>query len=69
MTRMFDFDDFYDQIARELPDDCRVCEVGVADGDSAIFLAQKLIQYNKNFKLYMVDNMDYGGFIQMKTIY
>lgn len=66
---MFDFQHFYQKIAKELPDDCKVCEVGVANGDSALFLAQELNRLGKKFKLYMVDNMDYGGYVQMKTIY
>ena len=66
---MFDFSDYYDRIARDMPNGCRVCEVGVADGDSAIYLAKKLNEYGKSFKLYMVDNMDYGKYLQMKTIY
>ena len=41
-TLMFDFYDFYDRIAKELPNDCKVCEVGVADGISALYLAKKL---------------------------
>lgn len=68
-TLMFDFSAFYDRIANELPDDCKVCEIGVANGDSALYLAKKLNELGKNFKLYMVDNMDYGGYDQMKTIY
>ena len=66
---MFDFAAFYDRIAKELPNDCKVLECGVANGDSALFLAQKLHDYGKNFKLYMVDSMDYGKYIQICTIY
>lgn len=68
-TLMFDFSHFYDRIAKELPNDCKVCEIGVADGHSALYLAERLHHYGKKFKLYMVDSMDYGGFEQMKTIY
>jgi cephalosporin hydroxylase len=66
---MFDFQQFYQRIAKELPNNCKVCEVGVANGDSAIYLAQEINRLGKKFKLYMVDNMDYGGYLQMKTIY
>jgi len=66
---MFDFPGFYERMADQMPDDCRLCEIGVADGVSAIYLAKELALRNKNFKLYMVDNMSYGGFIQQKTIY
>jgi predicted O-methyltransferase YrrM len=68
-TLMFDFAAFYDRIAKELPNDCKVMEIGVANGDSALFLAQKLHDYGKKFKLYMVDSMDYGKYVQICTIY
>lgn len=66
---MFDFARFYDRVASELPHDCRVCEVGIADGESALYLANSLHVLGKRFKMYMVDNMDYGKYNQMKTIY
>lgn len=66
--RMFDFHDFYDKIADELPNDCRIAEVGVADGASAIYLAERLHSQGKTFKLYMIDNMAYGGSEQLATI-
>lgn len=66
---MFDFSHYYDWIAEWLPSGCKIAEVGVADGDSVIYLAKRLLQHNKTFKIYAVDNMQYGGYIQMKTIY
>lgn len=66
---MFDFASFYDRIASQLPNDCVVCEVGVANADSALYLAKKLLNLDKKFKLYMVDNLDYGGVEQLCTIY
>ncbi len=66
---MFDFKDWYDRVADWLPDDCIVCEIGVADGISALYLAQRLNDLGKKFKLYMVDNMDYGGYDQLVKIY
>ena len=66
---MFDFSHYYDWIAEWLPPGCRVAEIGIADGDSVIHLAKRLLQHNKTFKIYAVDNMQYGGYIQMKTIY
>jgi len=66
---MFDYPAFYERIARELPEECRLCEIGVADGISALYIARELYLQKKEFKLYMVDNMDYGKYIQMKTIY
>lgn len=66
---MFDFSHYYDWMAEFLPSGCRIAEVGVADGDSVIFLAKRLLHHSKTFKIYAVDNMQYGGYIQMKTIY
>lgn len=66
---MFDFHKFYDRIAKQLPNDCKICEVGVADGQSALYLASKLNELGKTFTLYMVDNLDYGKYIQLCTIY
>lgn len=68
-TLMFDYSQYYQRIADELPSGCNVVEVGCADGISAIYLAQELHKRNKTFKLYMIDNMDYGKYEQMKTIY
>lgn len=65
---MCDFHDFYRSMAQKLPDGCRVVEVGVADGHSAIFLAEQLADLNKNFELYMIDSLDYGGAKQANTI-
>jgi len=66
---MFDFSDFYSRIANQLPNNCKVAEIGVADGHSSLFLAKELHKLGKSFKLYMIDNMDYGQYEQMKTIY
>lgn len=68
-TLMFDYLHFYDRIAKELPSGCNIAEIGVADGHSALYLAERLHHHNKTFKLYMVDSMDYGQYEQMKTIY
>ena len=66
---MFDFSQFYNEVAELMPNNCRVMEIGVADGDSALYLAHNLYKLGKVFKMYMVENMDYGGFFQMKTLY
>lgn len=66
---MFDYSDFYDRMASELPNNSRIVEVGSGDGHSALYLAKKLYELNKGFKLYMIDNLAYGGVLQMKTIY
>lgn len=65
---MFDFEDYYSLIAEQLPDNSNIIEVGCADGRSGIFLAEKIYSLGKNFRLYMIDNMDYGGQGQLITI-
>lgn len=65
---MFDFSGFYDRMAKELPDSCKIAEVGVADGASSLYLANKLFELGKRFKLYMIDNLDYGKSEQLNTI-
>lgn len=65
---MCDFEDFYYQMAEELPDGCVIAEVGVADGYSALYLAEQLRSRGKDFTLYMIDSLDYGGKDQLNTI-
>jgi predicted O-methyltransferase YrrM len=65
---MCDFHAYYREVAAFLPDNCRIVEVGVADGHSAIFLAETLTEMGKNFEMYLVENMDYGGDFQANTI-
>jgi predicted O-methyltransferase YrrM len=62
---MFDFPDFYKRMAQRLPNNGKACEVGVADGKSAVFFAEHC---NKDFTLFVVDNLAYGGQDQLKTI-
>jgi cephalosporin hydroxylase len=66
--RMCDFHDYYHKVAKSLPNKCRVVEVGVADGHSAIFLAETLTDLGKDFEMYLVESMDYGGDVQANTI-
>lgn len=65
---MFDFEEYYSRMAELLPDGCRVVECGVANGKSAIFLAEKLHDLGKDFVMFMVDNLAYGGSDQLNTI-
>jgi cephalosporin hydroxylase len=67
-NRMFDFAGYYERIANELPNDCKVVEVGVADGASSLFLAKALHERGKTFKLYMIDSLDYGKKKQLSEI-
>lgn len=65
---MFDFQDHYRKIADRLPQDARIVEVGVADGKSAIYLAEALANMNKRFHLTMIDSLDYGRTEQLTEI-
>lgn len=65
---MFDFSSFYSAVAEKLPQDATCAEVGVADGASAIFLAESLLNKKTFFKLAMIDSMAYGGPEQLNTI-
>lgn len=56
-----DFEQFYSQVANLLPDNCVVAECGISNGRSGIMLAEMLSDMRKNFTLYLVDNMAYGG--------
>ena len=65
---MCDFHAFYRGVAEKLPDGARIVEVGVADGHSAIYLAETMADLGKKFKLYMVENLAYGGSEQANTV-
>lgn len=65
---MCDFHDYYRMMAERLPNGCRIVEVGVADGHSAIFMAETLANIGKEFELHMVESMAYGGTGQANTI-
>jgi len=65
---MFDFAGYYDAIAEKMPPFCRIAEVGVANGKSAIYLAEKLHELGKDFEFYFIDNLDYGGAKQATEI-
>lgn len=65
---MCDFRDYYREVAKSLPNKSRIVEVGVADGHSAIFLAETLTDLGKEFEMYLVESMDYGGDEQANTI-
>lgn len=66
---MFDFREHYMRVAQNLPHNCKVVEIGVADGESALFLAKCLDGLEKKYTLYMVDSLDYGGVNQLCKIY
>lgn len=69
-NRMFDFQKWYDTVARLLPNDCKIVEVGVSSGASAIYLAEAILNLGKRIDtFYWVDSMAYGKYNQMKEIY
>lgn len=65
---MFDFQEFYLRMAEKLPAGAVIAEVGIADGASAIFLAEAFLNLDKPFKLWLIDNLAYGGSDQLHTI-
>lgn len=65
---MFDFKSYYDKIAEWLPDNSRIAEVGIANGASALYLAEKLHSLEKRFTFYMIDNLAYGGADQLMEL-
>lgn len=67
-TRMFDFKNYYTQVAERLKDGCLIAEVGLSVGTSAIMLAETLLSQGKTFHMVMVDNLDYGKTDQLQEI-
>lgn len=69
-NRMFDFKSWYDFVAKELPNNCRIVEVGIADSASSTYLAEAILNLGKTIdKFYWVDNFSYGKFEQLSTVY
>lgn len=66
--RMFDFSAFYADMAEELPDGATIAEVGVGEGASAIFLAETLLNLNKTFTFYLIDDLSYGRDSQLRNL-
>lgn len=66
--RMFDFKEFYDTIADTLPEISTIAEVGLGDGVSSIFLAERLLNRSKEFTFHLIDSLAYGGTDQLCTI-
>jgi len=67
-NRMFDFKEFYLRMARQLPGKSVIAEVGIADGASAVFMAETMLDQGKRFRLHLIDSLDYGGVDQLTTI-
>lgn len=65
---MFDFADYYANVALNLPNNATIAEVGVADGASAIFLAETLLNQGKTFRLHLIDSLAYGGADQLNDL-
>ena len=68
-STMFDFSGYYDKIAELMPDNCRIVECGVANGASAIYLAEAILNLGKTIERFiLVDDLSYGGSDQAQTI-
>lgn len=65
---LFDFQDYYQEIAEGLPEGGRLVEVGVANGQSLIYLAEALLNLGKAFRLVGIDDCSYGGQQQRNAI-
>jgi len=66
--RMFDFQNFYRRLAYDMRPDSVIAEVGIADGASAIFMAETLVNLGTPFKFWLIDSLAYGGADQLHTI-
>ena len=63
----FDFWDFYDSVARRLKDGDTVAEIGVWQGRSIIYLAQRLQRMGKNVRIIAVDNFSGNQSLEQGT--
>jgi predicted O-methyltransferase YrrM len=66
--RMFDFAGFYKDMALELPNEAVIAEVGCAEGASAIYLAEALLNLGKTFTFYLIDSLNYGQDMQLRVL-
>jgi len=58
----FDWQDIYDDVARETPDGESVVELGVCLGKSLFYLARRIKESGKNIKIYAIDEWDDNTF-------
>ena len=66
---MFDFEEYYQKIAEIIPTPARIVEVGLGHGKSAIFLAEAILNLDKQIERFIaVDNCEYGGIHQRNEI-
>lgn len=65
---MFDFEQFYMDMAQLMPKDFKAAEIGLSNGKSVIFLASALANLGKSGRLVGIDNMAYGQAYQATTI-
>lgn len=56
----FDYEDLYQMIAKEAPQNATLVELGVWMGKSASFLMQNLEAYGKNYDMWLVDNFKHA---------
>lgn len=66
---MFDFEEYYLEVAQWIPSPARVVEIGLGNGKSSIFLAEAILNLGKNIERFVVvDNCEYGGAYQRNEI-
>jgi cephalosporin hydroxylase len=66
---MFDFADFYEEVASTVPDGTTLVEVGLGEGTSVICLAESLLNAHKEgCHVIGVDNLAYGGSAQLNAL-
>ena len=66
---MFDFEDYYLEVAKWLTSPARVVEIGLGSGKSCIFLAEAILNLGKEIERFVaVDNCQYGGQSQRNEI-
>ena len=64
-----EFEEFYESIAESLLEGATIVEIGVWQGRSAVFMAEKLRELGKNVSFYLVDSFDGGQILAEQTRY
>ena len=58
-----EFESFYAAIAERLPERATIVEIGVWQGRSAVYMAEKLRELGKSANFYLVDSFDGGSIL------
>ncbi len=62
-----EFESFYATVAEWLPERATIVEIGVWQGRSAVYMAEKLKQLGKSADFYLVDSFDGGSILAEQT--